>query len=103
MSTGRWTPTRLPWVYLAIALVSLGLLGIAIGSAPGGLAGLGWLLILAGIMLGGLMGLWFWFRVLPVPPALDAPDGVGRWAIIAVHVGLIVVGIALAASALLAG
>ena len=81
-------------------LVSLGLLAIVIGSSPGGLAGLGWLLILAGVLLGGLMGLWFWFRVARVPVALDAPDGAGRWAIIAVHVGLIVVGIALAASAL---
>ena len=71
--------------------------------SSGGLAGLGWLLILVGVVLGGLMGLWFWFRVVPVPTALDAPDGAGRWAIIAVHVGLIVVGIALAASALLAG
>ena len=83
-------------------LVSLGLLAIVVGPAPGDLAALGWLSILAGVMLGGLMGLWFWFRVLPVPDALDAPDSAGRWAIIAVHVGLIVVGIALAGSALLA-
>ena len=67
------------------------------------MAGLGWLLILVGVLLGGLMGLWFWLRVAPVPDALDAPDGAGRWAVIAVHVGLVVAGIALAASALLAG
>lgn len=83
-------------------LVSLGLLAIVVSSSPGGVAWLGWLLILVGVLLGGLMGLWFWFRVVPVPVALDAPDGAGRWAIIAVHVGLIVVGIGLAASALVA-
>ena len=83
-------------------LVSLGLLAIVVGVSSGGLAALGWLLILAGVLLGGLMGLWFWFRVVPVPVALDAPDSAGRWAIIALHVGLIVVGIAFAASALLA-
>lgn len=83
-------------------LVSLGLLAIVVSSSPGGVAWLGWLLILVGVLLGGLMGLWFWFRVAPVPVALDAPDGAGRWAIIAVHVGLIVVGIGLAASALVA-
>jgi hypothetical protein len=83
-------------------LVSMGLLAIVVGPSPGDLAALGWLLILVGVLLGGLMGLWFWFRVAPVPVALDAPDSAGRWAIIAVHVGLIVVGIAIAASALLA-
>ena len=81
-------------------LVSLGLLAIVLGPSPGGIAALGWLMILIGILLGGLMGLWFWFRILPVPIALDAPDAAGRWAIIALHVGLIVVGFALAASAL---
>jgi hypothetical protein len=83
-------------------LVSLGLLTIVVGFTPSGLAGVGWLLILAGVLLGGLMGLWFWFRVAPVPVPLDRPDSAGRWAIIAVHVGLIVVGIGLAASALVA-
>ncbi|HVQ22413.1 MAG TPA: hypothetical protein VMT36_04010 [Candidatus Saccharimonadia bacterium] len=83
-------------------LVSVGLLAIVVGSSPGAIAALGWLLILVGVLLGGLMGLWFWFRVVPVPVALDAPDGAARWAIIAIHVGLIVVGIGLAASALVA-
>jgi len=84
-------------------LVSLGLLAVVVGSSPGGLAGLGWLLILLGVLLGGLMGTWFWFRVLPVPTIFDAPDAPGRWALIALHVGLIIIGLALAASALLAG
>ena len=88
---------------LAIPSVSasLGLMAIVAGASPGGLAGVGWLLIMLGVLLGGAMGLWFWFRVLPVPTVLDAPDAPGRWALIAVHVALILVGLVLAASALL--
>jgi hypothetical protein len=85
------------------ALVSLGLLAIVIGWPPGGVAGFGWLLILLGVLLGGVMGLWFWYRLVPVPAVLDAPDATGRWALIAIHVGLVVVGLSLAASALLVG
>ena len=80
---------------------SLGLMAIVAGATPGGLAGVGWLLIMLGVLLGGAMGLWFWFRVLPVPTVLDAPDAPGRWALITVHVALILVGLVLAASALL--
>jgi hypothetical protein len=83
------------------ALVSVGLLVIVVDASPGGVAGLGWLLILLGVLLGGLMGGWFWYRLLPVPRSLDAPDATGRWALIAVHVALIVVGLGLAASAFL--
>ena len=50
--------------------------------------------MLVGVLLGGLMGLWFWFRVAACAShVFDAPDGAGRWAIIAVHVALIVVGL----------
>ncbi|MET1231640.1 MAG: hypothetical protein ABWY52_02170 [Candidatus Limnocylindrales bacterium] len=83
-------------------LVSFALLAIVLGWSPGGVAGVGWLMMLLGILLGGAMGLWFWFRVLPVPHVLDAPDAPGRWILIAVHVALVVVGLALAASALVA-
>jgi hypothetical protein len=85
------------------AVVSVALLAIVLGWSPGGVAGVGWLLMLAGILLGGVMGLWFWFRVLPVPRVLDAPDSTGRWILIAVHVAFIVAGLALAASVLLIG
>ena len=84
-------------------LVSFALLAVVVGWSPGGIAGVGWLLMLLGIVLGGAMGLWVWFRVLPVPQIFDAPDAAGRWILIAVHVVLIVVGLALAASALLTG
>jgi hypothetical protein len=96
--------TRLRYgLVIPSVLISLGLMAVVVGPSPGGVARLGWSLILLGVLLGGLMGLWFWFRVVPVPLALDAPDAAGRWAVIAIHVGLIVVGLILAASALLTG
>jgi hypothetical protein len=64
------------------------------------LPALGWLLMTAGVALGGLLGIWFWFRLLPVPPALDDPYSTGRWALIGLHIALIVVGMVLAATAL---
>jgi hypothetical protein len=45
------------------------------------------------------MGLWFWYRVLPVPRAMDHPFSAGRIALIGVHVALIVAGMVLASTA----
>jgi hypothetical protein len=64
-------------------------------------AAAGWLLVTGGILLGSLLGLWFWYRVLPVPAGLDDPFSPGRWTLIGVHIALIVVGLSLAATALL--
>lgn len=61
----------------------------------------GWLLITAGILVGAGLGAWFWYRMMPVPAALDDPFSGGRWALVALHIGLLVVGFALAATALL--
>jgi xanthine/uracil permease len=84
------------------SLVTLGLLAICIGWLPdSAMAVAGWLLMTVGVALGGVLGLWLWFRLLPVPAALDDPLAPGRWALIALHVALIVVGWALAATALL--
>lgn len=62
----------------------------------------GWLLVTAGILLGSVLGLWFWYRLLPVPPSLSDPFSPGRWGLIAAHVALVAVGLALAATGLLA-
>ena len=105
-------PTVLAWSlreprvrYLLVvpsSLVTLGLLAICIGWMPASaMAAAGWLLMTLGVALGGVLGLWLWFRLLPVPAALDDPLAPGRWALIAVHVALVVVGWALAATALL--
>lgn len=89
---------------LPASLVSLGLLAICLGWLPTErVAAAGWVLLTGGVLLGGLMGLWFWYRVAPVPAALDDPYSVGRWLLIALHVALIVVGWGLAATALVSG
>ncbi len=79
-------------------LVSAGLLAICAWWLPAAIVpATGWLLLTAGIALGGMLGLWFWFRLLPVPAALDDPFAPGRIALIQAHVGLVVVGGLLAA------
>lgn len=105
-------PTVLAWSlrderarYLLVvpsSLVTMGLLAICVGWLPAAApAAAGWLLMTAGVGLGGALGLWLWFRLVPVPAPLDDPLAPGRWGLIAVHVGLVVVGVALAATALL--
>lgn len=82
-------------------LVSLALLAICLGLLPSApIAAAGWQLMTGGVLLGGALGLWLWFRVLPVPAALDDPYAPGRWLLIGVHVGMIVIGWLLAASVL---
>lgn len=79
-------------------LITAPVLAIAARWLPGQpLADLGWILIAGGLALGGLMGGWFWFRWMPVPASLDAPFAPARWGLIAVHVGLICLGLVLAA------
>lgn len=87
---------------LPSSLVGVPLLGITALFLPASaVAAAGWLLITAGILLGSALGLWFWYRVLPVPRALDDPFSAGRIALIGVHVALIVAGAALASTGLL--
>jgi hypothetical protein len=94
---------RLRYALVAPAsLVGFSLLAISIAWLPAGvLPTLGWMLMTAGVTLGGMLGSWFWFRLLPVPPSLDDPYSPGRWALIGIHVAMIVLGIALAGSALI--
>jgi hypothetical protein len=79
-------------------LVGVGLLAICAWWLPAEpIPAIGWVLMTAGIALGGLLGLWFWFRLLPVPDALHDPFAPGRILLIGAHVGLIVIGGLLAA------
>lgn len=89
---------RLRYALVAPAsLVGVSLLAISVWSLPSNMiVASGWLLITLGISLGGMMGLWFWFRLVPVPAALDDPFSSARLTLIGVHVALIVVGLALA-------
>lgn len=78
------------------SLVTLGLLAIGVWALPeASAAAAGWILVTAGVLLGGGLGLWLWYRLLPVPRALDDPMAPGRWALIGVHIGLVVAGLAL--------
>ena len=82
-------------------LVGLPLLAISIAWLPSGsIAAAGWLLMTGGILMGGVLGLWFWYRLVPVPVVLDDPMSSGRWLLIAVHIALIVSGALLAATGL---
>jgi len=86
---------------LPASLVSIGLLAVCAGFLPGdSLVAAGWLLMTAGVVIGGGLGLWFWYRLLPVPAPLDDPFSTGRWALIGIHIAPVVVGFALAARAL---
>jgi hypothetical protein len=79
-------------------LVGTGLLAICLTALPPmAVAAAGWVLVTAGVALGGVMGSWFWFRLVPVPAALDDPFSTARLRLIGLHIGLIVVGLALAA------
>jgi hypothetical protein len=86
------------------SLVGVGLIAICGWWLPGEpVAAAGWLSMTAGVLLGSALGLWFWYRLVPVPARLDDPYSPGRWALIGVHVALIVVGWGLAAAPLLRG
>ena len=89
------------WLIVPATFASIGLLALCRNwLPPAPVPALGWILTTAGVLLGGAMGLWLWFRVLPVPKALDDPGGRWRWCLIVVHVGLIVSGVAMSAQAL---
>jgi len=62
----------------------------------------GWWLLTAGIVFGIFLGVWFWFRWLPVPGALNDPFSSGRWTLIAIHATLVVTGLIVVAGSLLA-
>jgi len=78
--------------------VPIGLAGVA-GAASEATAA-GWIVALAGLAAGAFLGLWFWFRWLPVPWILDDPFGWPRVALVGVHIGLILAGGALIAAGL---
>ncbi len=96
-----WRPRLRYGLVVPASLVSLGLLAVCVGWLPTDPAvAAGWLLLTAGVAVGGGLGLWFWYRLVPVPARFDDAFSTGRWALIAVHIALVVVGFALAARAL---
>jgi hypothetical protein len=96
-------PRRRYALVVPASLVGICLLAISVAWRPAPpLAAAGWVMITGGVLLGGLLGLWFWYRLVPVPRPLDDPFSPGRLALIRAHVALIVGGLLLAASSLLA-
>lgn len=74
------------------AMVSTSLLIVTVAADLSGWARLGWWLMTAGVLAGGTLGMWFWYRWVAVPQRLDEPFSAGRWALIAVHAGLVIAG-----------
>ncbi len=99
----RWPVARYG-LALPSTLVGSGLTTICLTALPAewGTARVGWLMTTAGVLMGGGLGLWFWFRLAPVPRFLGDPFSPGRWTLVAVHIVLIVVGLALIGFSLLA-
>ena len=95
----RWPVARYG-LALPSTLVGAGLIAICLTALPAGWGAdrVGWLMTTAGVLMGGVLGLWFWFRLAPVPRLLDDPFSPGRWILVAVHIALIVVGLALVGS-----
>ena len=91
----RWPALRYALTVPSL-LVGLALLAVCITALPEeSLASAGWLLMTGGVLLGGVLGMWFWFRWMPVPARLVNPFSPSRWVMIGVHVSLIIAGLAL--------
>jgi hypothetical protein len=104
MPTVLRVSVRRPRIRLLVAvpatLIGVALVAICLTALPAGrVARAGWAAATAGILLGGVLGAWFWYRWLPVPAFLDDPYSKGRWVLIGVHVALVVAGLVLVAIA----
>ena len=91
----RWPRLRYALMLPSVMVVGA-LLAITATALPESLgARVGWLLITLGVLEGSVLGMWFWFRWVPVPVGLDDPFARARWLLIFFHVASIVVGLVL--------
>ena len=91
-------PSIRPLLNVPATLITVPVLAIVAGRFSGQpIAGLGWILIAVGLLLGCVSGGWFWFRWAPVPDAFNDPFTPQRWQLIVIHVALICSGLVLAA------
>ena len=79
----------------ARGLVGRGSRGFAANASAAALLALTWSLVLAGILLGGTLGIVFWYRWVSVPRRFNDPFGPARMALVAIHIGLVLVGAAI--------
>lgn len=83
---------------LPAVLVLVGLVAICAAWPPTAwFAVAGWWVTTGGVAMGSTLGTWFWYRMLPVPARLDDPYAPARLRLIAIHAGLVVIGISLVA------
>lgn len=83
------------WRYLLplpATTASVALLLVAVESTGSSWARAGWWMMAGGLLTGGSLGVWFWYRWLPVPRPLDEPFSTGRWLLVSAHVGLVAIG-----------
>jgi hypothetical protein len=103
MPTLLWASLDRPSLRIGLVapatLVIGGVLGIAFGPLPDGIARTGWLALGAGLAFGGVLGGWLWFGWLPVPAALRDPFARLRLRLIGAHVALVLAGMAIVAVA----
>ncbi|MFM9108960.1 MAG: hypothetical protein ACKOWF_19915 [Chloroflexota bacterium] len=97
LAASLFWPRLRPGLVAPSTLVTAGAAAAAWTAA--GPARAGWVLLRAGILLGDLLGLWLWLRLAPVPRAWTDPFSRRRWAVIAVHVLLVVAGMTIVAAA----
>ena len=91
----RWPRLRYGLIVPSI-LVTVALLAICATALPGNnVAASGWVAVTGGVLLGAGLGVWFWFRWMPVPTDLTDPFSRGRLALIIAHVSLIDIGLGL--------
>ena len=58
-------------------------------------AAAGWWMITGSLWFGALLGMWLWFRWLPVPARLNHPFGFARLVLVTMHIGGVLIGMAL--------
>ena len=91
----RWPRVRYA-IFVPAMLITTGLVAICATALPDdSVARAGWILTTAGILLGGVLGMWFWYRWAPVPARLDNPFSRGRWTLVGIHVALVLAGLAM--------
>lgn len=79
-------------------IVPVGLMWMVLTASEATLTG--WILMAVGILFGGLLGMWFWFRWFPVPRVFADPYGGPRIALVGIHIALVLAGAAMVARGL---